>query len=114
MPVILGHGGKAVKATFLLDTGCTGLLLHPNVAMMINPRRVGTGKSIIANGQEVPTDFCVIDFIQVGPFVERNLEVSTHHVQHLDKHDYHGLLGMAFLKKHPFQIDLERRVIRWL
>lgn len=114
VPVILGNGGKAVKATLLLDTGCTGLLLHPKVAAMLNPRKIGIGNTTIANGQQVPTDIGAIDFIQVGQFVERNFEVTTHHVQNSDKHNYHGLLGMAFLKKHPFQIDIQGRVIKWL
>lgn len=114
VPVILGNNGKTIKAMLLLDTGCNGFLLHHDVAMAIKPRLLKTGTSRVANGQEIPTDFCVIDFVQVGPFTERNFEISMQYTHNLDKQNHQGLLGMAFLKKHPFQIDLERKTIKWL
>lgn len=114
VPVTLGNGGRTVKATFLLDTGCNTTLLHHDVAKAVSPRRTRSGMSTIANGQKVPAEFGTVDFIQVGPVVAHNVEVMAHLVQYEEGNSYNGLLGMTFLRRHPFHIDMERRVIRWM
>ena len=112
VPVIIGNKGRAVKAYFLLDTGCTTTLLHQAITERVQPDITNTGTSTVADGRKIDTNFCRVDFIQVGPFTENNFTVTTNYVAGNDK--YHGLLGMEFLKKHPFQIDTRHNVIRWM
>jgi len=112
IPVVIGNKGKAVKTYFLLDTGCNGMLIHHTIADVINPDIISQGKATVADGRQVDTKFCTVDFIQVGPFTEYNLQATTNYVEEYGKH--HGLLGMEFLKKHPFQIDHQRSVIKWI
>lgn len=112
VPVVIGHKGRAVKAYLLLDTGCTTTLLHQSITERIQPEMTNTGTATVADGRKIDTTFCRVDFIQVGPFIENNFTATTHYVAGKEK--YHGLLGMAFLAKHPFQIDTGRSVIRWL
>ncbi|MHB1015290.1 MAG: retropepsin-like aspartic protease [Desulfurivibrionaceae bacterium] len=112
VPVVIGHKGRAVKAYFLLDTGCTTTLLYQTITERIQPDIINTGTSTVADGRKIETNFCKVDFIQVGPFTENNFTATTNYVAGKDK--YHGLLGMEFLKKHPFQIDTRHSVIRWM
>jgi|GEM_PF-2627025 len=112
VPVVIGHKGKTVQAYFLLDTGCSKTLFHHTIAEQIRPDITRKGYTTVADGRKINSDFCRVDFIRVGPYTESNFEASTYYVAGKDK--YHGLLGMAFLKKYPFQIDTQRSVIRWM
>jgi hypothetical protein len=112
VPVIIGHQGRTIQANLLLDTGCTTTLLHPTITNVIQPEITNTGTSTIADGSKIPTNFCRVDFIQVGPFIENNFTATTYHVAGNEEHQ--GLLGMEFLKKHPYYVDMERSVIRWM
>jgi hypothetical protein len=112
IPVVIGHNGKAVRAYFLLDTGCSVTLLHDEITEKIQPDIIGRGKSTVADGRQIESNYCRVDFIQVGPFTENNFTATTYSVERQYKH--FGLLGMGFLAKHPFQIDMNRNVIHWL
>jgi len=80
VPVVIGHKGRTVKAYFLLDTGCTTTLLHQTITERIQPDITNIGTSTVADGRAVTTNFCRVDFIQVGPFTENNFTATTNYV----------------------------------
>lgn len=114
IPVIIGHRGKTIQTTMILDTGCGLTLLHHPIAQQLQPDFVRQGTTTVADGRKINARHVRLDFVQVGPFMEQNFVASTSYVQNAEQLEFQGLLGMEFLKKHPFQIDTRRSVIRWM
>jgi len=114
VPVIIGHRGRTIQTTMILDTGCSLTLLHHTIAQQLQPNFIRQGTSTVADGRKINSTHVTVDFIQVGPFMEHNFIASTYYIQNAERLKYQGLLGMEFLKKHPFQIDTKRSVIRWM
>lgn len=114
IPVVMGHRGKTIKTTMLLDTGCGLTLLHHPITQQLQPDFIRQGTTTVADGRQINATHVRLDFLQVGPFMEQNFIASTSYVQNAEQLEFQGLLGMEFLKKHPFQIDTRRSVIRWM
>jgi|LGVF01.2.fsa_nt_gb predicted aspartyl protease len=110
IPIILGHNGRKVQTTILIDTGCSHTALNKRQLSRVRGDYHGKSTSTVADGRKVYGEKRRLDYIQVGPFKERNFVVTS---QRIAGSDNTGLLGMDFLKKHPFTIDSKRKVIVW-
>ncbi len=111
IPVTITNNGRRETIKLILDTGCGTTQIHPDVVKRLRAKTTGYGKSFVADGRTIKKTYARVDSLQVGPFKEQNFKISTNYIQ--KKHGIDGLLGMNFLRKHPFDIDTKRRVIRW-
>jgi len=99
---------KKVKASFLLDTGATVVLLSNRIAKRLKISLRGSNKDRVkmqtADGRIIDAKFIILDSVSVEGLEVKNveavvlLEESTMNVGD-------GLLGMSFLNRFNFQID---------
>lgn len=99
---------KKVKASFLLDTGATVVLLSNRIAKRLKISLRGSNKDKVkvqtADGRMIDAKFIILDSVSVEGIEVKDveavvlLEESTMNVGD-------GLLGMSFLNRFNFQID---------
>ncbi|WP_224959475.1 retropepsin-like aspartic protease family protein [Geomonas subterranea] len=114
VPVTIRHGGQAVRLELVLDTGATRTALHESVAsrLPIDLRSAGNAQAELADGRVVRSKIVRVDAVVVGPHVHAPMEVELiSYSGSAGMHD--GLLGMDFLRRHRYQLDMEHESIRW-
>lgn len=113
VPVTLKQGGVSVMVQLVVDTGATRSVVHEEVLrkLPIDLRSARTSVAEVADGRLVRSRIGKVDLLMVGPFAHHSMELEAIPFSGGGVHD--GLLGMDFLGKHPHQIDMERRLIRW-
>lgn len=114
VPVMVRHGGASVRLELLLDTGATRTVLHEGVAgrLPIDLRSARPAMAEVADGRMVHSKIARIDLLSVGPFSHPSMEMELI-TFHGSEGTHDGLLGMDFLGKHRYQIDMEHQLIRW-
>lgn len=111
IPVTVTNNGHKETIKLILDTGCGTTQIHPDVIKRLRVKIDSHGKSFVADGRTINKSIGRVDFLEVGPFKEQNFIISTNYIE--NKHGIDGLLGMNFLRKHPFDIDTKKQVVRW-
>lgn len=113
IPAVVSNNGIACKILLIVDTGCSLTTLDKGLTNVLQFKPTGKIVGINANGSQGVKETGKIDYIQIGPFREKNFFVSNLPVLGNKKDDVAGFLGMNFLEKHPFTIDHDRHVIVW-
>ena len=111
LPVTVSNNGHKEQIRLILDTGCSTTQIHPDVVKRLKVKIKDRGKATIADGRTIDSFYATVDSFEVGPFRELNFTISTNDIE--NKHGIDGLLGMDFLRKHPFDIDTKKQVVRW-
>jgi len=111
IPVTFHNGGRTITRWLTLDTGCSVTNLSFNHLKKLNVKYDGKSTSILADGSKKTNWKTTVDWIKVGPNYEYNFLING---SKRAGSENKGLLGLNFLKKHPFKIDFENEFIVWM
>ena len=114
VPVTLKNGGETVQIELVLDTGATRSVIHDTLSarLHIDLRQTASSMSEVADGRLIASHTVKIDSLTVGPFVLAPADIELIAYRGVAS-GRDGLLGMDFLGKHRYQIDMEHELIRW-
>jgi len=112
VPVEVAMGNRVAKLKLLLDTGATITVLHRQALGELQLPRGKSYKARVAGGNIVKSQKIKFKHLSVGPFqVDKTyLMVINLKGQELP---FDGMLGMDFLKDHPYRIDFQEKLIIW-
>jgi predicted aspartyl protease len=113
VPVTLGYQGREIETTLILDTGSSSIVLHENIANILEISAYSHSKAKGVGGIEIETRVTKLDYVRVGPHNKTNLIAHIIEYQGQKNKQFNGLLGMNFLKDLKYSIDFDRQVLSW-
>ena len=112
VPVEVAMGNRTANVLLLLDTGASSTVLHrqslPNLELP-------SGQKIearIAGGTTLTSEKIKFKHIGVGPFRKANAFAMVIETQGPPL-PFDGMLGMDFLKDHPYRVDYANELLLW-
>jgi len=100
-----------VTEEFILDTGCSTILLTPAVANRLHLRPqsvVGSGSSTIADGSSIEVQNLFLDSVEVSGMKATHVPAQ---ITMVSNDNAPLLLGMSFLERFRFSLDAQRGIL---
>ena len=112
VPVEVAMGSDVSHLFLLLDTGASATVLHRGSLSGLDLPAGEKVQARVAGGRTLPSEKIKFKYIEIGPFREH----STHAIV-IDSQGpplpFDGMLGMDFLKTHPYRIDFDGEMLIW-
>ncbi len=112
VPVEVALGNRKVQLSLLLDTGATRTVLHRAALSKLDLPSGKKYQARVAGGGIVMSEKIKFRQINVGPHSIKQAYAMVINLQGRSL-PYDGMLGMDFLKSHPYQVDFKKQTIRW-
>lgn len=112
VPVKISDGYRQISVRLLLDTGASQTVFHRATVASLRRKFLGQGWSRLAGGQLIATEKVRLASLQVGPYTWKTPAVTLIEISDADV-PFEGLLGMDFLRNHPYRIDFQQQLIHW-
>jgi predicted aspartyl protease len=112
VPVEVAMGNRVAKLVLLLDTGATTTVIHRQSLAGLNLPSGKMYKARVAGGGVVKSEKIRFRHINIGPFHQEKAYAMVISITG-DGLPFDGMLGMDFLKKHPYRIDFQNQFISW-
>ncbi|MBW2452336.1 MAG: aspartyl protease family protein [Deltaproteobacteria bacterium] len=112
VPVEVAMGNRIANLLLLLDTGASRTVLHRQA---LSGLELPSGEKIearIAGGQALASEKIKFKHIGVGPFRKTNAFAMVIETQGPPL-PFDGMLGMDFLKDHPYRVDYDNNLLLW-
>ena len=112
VPAKVAMGNRVANLNLLLDTGATVTVLHRKSLVALDLPSGKRYNARVAGGGVVSSEKILFRHIDIGPFRE-----SRPFAMVIDPQGptlpFDGMLGMDFLRTHPYTIDYDKELITW-
>ena len=110
VPVTIGHRGKQMTTSLLLERESNKTVLPKRIADFVNADNVRVTSTPVVHGKVIQGDTIRVNYFNVGSVIENNFIITSTSEKAYSRQ---GILGMDFIVRHPFQIDVENKVLVW-
>ena len=113
VPVEVGVGNRSAHLMLLLDTGATATVLHRSAVSDLVFPPGETVNATVAGGRSVKSEKVTLRYLDVGPYEMKDHPVMLITPQQGSNLPFDGMLGMDFLREHPYEVDYTNEILRW-
>ncbi len=109
LPVTIGNNGMEKHTSVVVDRSSSRTVLSREIAEFLQAEKVGVSRYRMG-GKTIPMEMRKAAYIKIGSVIEGDFIFLAFTEKNQRNH---GILGLDFIDKHPFEIDEKRNLLIW-